>query len=206
MAQSAGVFFLISQSVKFYCTAKAIIILQGHSALKKACINKTVIVRTGYGEVTHAVMTSHLDYCNTISLGRPLPSDWKHHSVPNVAVRLLMGADDQDPVAPLMRELNNLGSKFLKDLVSLPIWTFVTIYWRVSPPHPVNMWYTFVWDVEKNFLCGCTQIMILSFGKYIWFLLSEHFATSLRPLLYLVLVYEIILFIPVGVKCKAHGP
>ncbi|XP_066490600.1 oxysterol-binding protein-related protein 8-like [Tiliqua scincoides] len=53
--------------------------------------------------VVHALVTSRLDYCNTLYMGLPLKTVWKPQLVQNVAARVLTGARLFDTVEPLLQ-------------------------------------------------------------------------------------------------------
>ena len=53
--------------------------------------------------VTHALLTSCLDYCNVPYMGLPLKSVRKLQLVQNVAARLLTGTDHREHVTSLLQ-------------------------------------------------------------------------------------------------------
>ena len=50
----------------------------------------------------HALVTSHLDYCNTLYVGLPLKTVWKLQVVQNATARLLPGASYREQITPLL--------------------------------------------------------------------------------------------------------
>ncbi|KAK9409653.1 hypothetical protein NXF25_000828 [Crotalus adamanteus] len=56
--------------------------------------------------VTHALVTSRLDYCNALYMGLPLKSIRRLQLVQNAAARVIVGAPRYTHVTPILRELH----------------------------------------------------------------------------------------------------
>ncbi|KAM6466454.1 uncharacterized protein PHA67_012250 [Liasis olivaceus] len=61
--------------------------------------------RESLQSVTHALVISHIDYCNALYMGLPLKSIRKLQLVQNAAVRAILGAPKMEHAPPLLREL-----------------------------------------------------------------------------------------------------
>ncbi|XP_060539382.1 uncharacterized protein LOC132709511 [Pantherophis guttatus] len=62
--------------------------------------------------VTHALVTSRLDYCNALYMGLPLRSTRRLQLAQSAAARVVMGATWRSHVTPLLRELHWLPVVF----------------------------------------------------------------------------------------------
>ncbi|XP_053105285.1 cation channel sperm-associated auxiliary subunit TMEM249 isoform X2 [Hemicordylus capensis] len=56
--------------------------------------------------VTHALVTSRLDYCNALYVGLPLNAVWKHQLVQNAAARMLVGASHFMSATAILRQFH----------------------------------------------------------------------------------------------------
>ncbi|XP_058048302.1 uncharacterized protein LOC131202851 [Ahaetulla prasina] len=62
--------------------------------------------------VTHALVTSRLDYCNALYMGLPLKNTWRFQLVQNVAAWVLEGAARSSHIKPILRRLHWLPVAF----------------------------------------------------------------------------------------------
>ena len=60
----------------------------------------------GLATVTHALVTSRLDYCNTLYVGLPLKMVRKLQLVKNSAAKLLTGSSYREHITHLLQELH----------------------------------------------------------------------------------------------------
>ncbi|XP_070796004.1 proto-oncogene Mas-like [Pituophis catenifer annectens] len=70
------------------------------------CQLRPFLDRDALCTVTHALVTSHLDYCNSLYMGLPLRCTRRLQLVQNAAVRVVMGAPHYSHVTPLLHELH----------------------------------------------------------------------------------------------------
>ena len=65
---------------------------------------QTFLERSDLATVTHALITSQLDYCNVLYVWLPVESVRKIQWVQNAAVRLLTEAGYRDYITPLLQQ------------------------------------------------------------------------------------------------------
>ena len=73
---------------------------------------RPLLDRAALREVTQALMTSRLDYCNALYMGLPLRCTRKLQLVQNAAARVIMGATRCSHITPILRELHWLPVAF----------------------------------------------------------------------------------------------
>ena len=81
--------------------------------------------------VTHALVTSRLDYCNALYVGLPLKSVRKLQLVQRAAARLLTGAGYREHTTPLLKQLHWLPVHFWAQFKVL-VMTYRALYSSAS--------------------------------------------------------------------------
>lgn len=75
-------------------------------ALRPFCKLWTFLERKDRATISHALVTSSLNYCNALHVGLPWETAWKLQFVQNVADHALMRASNFERITPILQELH----------------------------------------------------------------------------------------------------